>query len=284
MGVSYYAVVVISWGPHLLAGGIHSFLSFSIIVVFHILLVLVIWSYLMVVLRDPGSVPKNWGLEREESIEEGSSSMAVSDSMVHDNMTPTLQSSDDIQRTTPMAVRYCSQCQNGKPPRCHHCSICRRCVLKMDHHCIWVVNCVGAQNYKFFLLFVFYAFLETTMDTVVLLPNFVKFFRHEDHSLSPGKLAVTFLAFVLNLAFALSLLCFVVMHTSLLLSNTTSVEVYEKKKSIPWKYDMGRRKNFEQVFGSKKVYWLLPLYSEEDTKNIPPLHGLDFPIRSESDE
>jgi hypothetical protein len=28
-----------------------------------------------------------------------------------------------------------------------------RCVLKMDHHCVWVVNCDGALNYKYFLLF-----------------------------------------------------------------------------------------------------------------------------------
>jgi len=122
------------------------------------------------------------------------------------------------------------------------------------------------------------------MDCIVLIPSFVNFFKGaKHHSTSPGSLAVTFLAFVLNLAFALSLLCFVIMHASLLSSNTTSVEVYEKKKGLRWKYDLGRKKNFEQVFGTKKALWLLPLYSKEDVENILALHGLDYPISSEAE-
>ncbi|KAB2595871.1 protein S-acyltransferase 12 [Pyrus ussuriensis x Pyrus communis] len=104
-----------------------------------------------------------------------------------------------------------------------------------------------------------------------------------DHSESPGHLAVVFLAFVLNLAFALSLLCFVVMHASLLSSNTPTVEVHEKRGAIRWKYDLGRKKNFEQVFGTKKALWLLPLFSKEDLDNVPALRGLEFPTLLDTD-
>ncbi|XP_059318154.1 probable protein S-acyltransferase 12 isoform X2 [Lycium ferocissimum] len=283
VALSYYAVVVLTWGPHLLDGGFTSFLSFVIIITFHILLVLLMWSYIKVVIQDPGSVPENWKLVSEQNIEEGNS-VALSDYASIENPTPTL-STDQIERRQSQSRGYCSKCHNGKPPRCHHCSVCQRCVLKMDHHCIWVVNCVGARNYKFFLLFVMYTFLTTTLDTLVLLPSFIKFFRQAmNHSLSPGNIAVIFLVFVLNLAFSLSLLCFVIMHASLLSSNTTSVEVYEKKKTVQWKYDLGWKRNFEQVFGANKALWFFPLFSKKDLENIPALHGLEFPTRSDAEE
>ncbi|KAK4268918.1 hypothetical protein QN277_022145 [Acacia crassicarpa] len=277
VAVTYYAVVLVTWGPLLFHGGVSSLLAIAIIVAFHILLIMLTWCYFMVVFNDPGYVPENWRLlSEDESLEAGIPTAFLN------HVAPETSASDRMERR--QETGYCSRCQNGKPPRCHHCSICQRCVLKMDHHCIWVVNCVGARNYKFFLLFLLYTFLETTLDCIALVPSFIRFFGEaKNRSLSPGSFAIVFLASILNLAFALSLLCFVLMHLSLLLSNTTSVEVYEKKKGVRWRYDLGRKKNFEQVFGTKKALWLLPLISKEDLDKIAALRGIEFPTRSEGE-
>nr|GMC84780.1 probable protein S-acyltransferase 14 [Ipomoea batatas] len=214
VGVTYYAVVISNYGPLLAGGGgvIGILISFVVLVLFHCLLVMLLWSYFSVVFTDPGSVPPNW---KPASDEERGDTDPLTASEFGSLPPETAQS----------RIRFCKKCNQLKPARCHHCSVCGRCVLKMDHHCVWVVNCVGALNYKYFLLFLFYTFLETTLVTLSLLPNFLAFFGDGDITGSAGALATTFLAFVLNLAFALSVLGFLIMHISLVSRNTTTIEV-----------------------------------------------------------
>lgn len=68
--------------------------------------------------------------------------------------------------------RYCRKCSQMKPDRSHHCSVCGVCILRMDHHCVFVATCVGFYNHKFFISFVFYAFLGCTFVAIVGLPAF----------------------------------------------------------------------------------------------------------------
>ncbi|URE07829.1 hypothetical protein MUK42_20576 [Musa troglodytarum] len=272
VGVSYYAVVAANYGPVLLnVGGVDSLLALAVLVPFHVLLGLLLWSYFSVVFTDPGRVPSNWKPPADEEIGE----TAPLTSLEFSNHILSLQQLGRLEDTGSQMIRYCRKCNQLKPPRCHHCSVCGRCVLKMDHHCIWVVNCVGALNYKFFLLFLFYTFLETTLVILSLFPHFTAFFKDVEIPATPGKLATTFLTFVLNLAFALSVLGFLIMHITLVARNTTTIEAYEKT-TPKWKYDLGRKKNFEQVFGTDKRYWFIPAYSEEDLRRMPALRGLEY--------
>lgn len=57
------------------------------------------------------------------------------------------------------SYRYCRHCDCIKPPRAHHDSVSGKCVLHMDHYCPWMSNCIGFENYRYFVLFLFYMFI-----------------------------------------------------------------------------------------------------------------------------
>ncbi|GAB2291214.1 Probable protein S-acyltransferase 14 [Dionaea muscipula] len=268
VGVTYYAVVLTNYGPALYDGGLDSLSALVVLILFHALLVMLLWSYFSVVFTDPGGVPPNWRPMIDE--ERGETD-------------PLNGPEFSVMPAEPFhpKIRFCRKCNQLKPSRCHHCSVCGRCVLKMDHHCVWVVNCVGALNYKYFLLFLFYTLLETVLVSISLLRQFIAFFSDGEIPGTPSTLATTFLAFVLNLAFALSVLGFLIMHMSLVAANTTTIEAYEKKTTPKWRYDLGKKKNFQQVFGVDRRYWFIPAYSDEDLRRMPELQGLDYPSKPE---
>jgi palmitoyltransferase ZDHHC4 len=61
-----------------------------------------------------------------------------------------------------MPKTECTTCKFVKPARSKHCNMCGCCVERFDHHCIWINQCVGLNNYKYFLSFlVLHAWLCT---------------------------------------------------------------------------------------------------------------------------
>uniref|UniRef100_A0A0D6R0X1 S-acyltransferase n=1 Tax=Araucaria cunninghamii TaxID=56994 RepID=A0A0D6R0X1_ARACU len=274
VGATYYAVVIVNYGPAIQNGGFETAKALFVLFCFHFLLVMLLWSYFAVVLTDPGGVPPDWTPAIDEECGE-----TVPLTRSYESTVPALNSQSPLTVNGPSKSRFqsCRKCNQLRPPRSHHCSICGRCILKMDHHCIWVINCVGARNYKFFLLFLFYTFLETTLATCALLPQFISFFGKNGSSQISEIYAPTFLGFVLNVAFALSVLGFIIMHISLVASNTTTIEACERKTDSKVSYDLGRKKNFEQVFGKEKFYWFIPVYSYEDANIMHVVQGLEYP-------
>ena len=150
---------------------------------------LILWAYFATVSADPGRVPPGWHPFADEQ-----QARLELDRMADSNYY--------FDRRDPRRPRFCKRCQAWKPERSHHCSVSGRCILKvracmvkllphclkhliplslhpfqMDHYCIWVVNCVGLLNYKFFLLFLFYALIGALSCFFLLLGSMIDFMQ-----------------------------------------------------------------------------------------------------------
>ncbi|KAK6454293.1 zinc finger family protein [Scheffersomyces xylosifermentans] len=111
---------------------------------FQVYLTMVWVSYVLAIVTEPGSPPKNFEPNQGEW------------------------------------RRWCKKCNNYKPERTHHCKTCNKCVLKMDHHCPWTYNCVGHGNMPHFIRFLGWVIFATGIVLVELSKRVIQYYNDSD--------------------------------------------------------------------------------------------------------
>jgi len=204
-----------------------------IMFVYHALFFNLMTVFYQCIRTDPGVVPPNWGFYM----------------------------GDETKRR-----RYCKMCNVWKPDRTHHCSICNRCILNMDHHCPWINNCVGFYNRKFFMQLLLYAYscliIIISSSIFDLYARFEKLTK-EWSSLTNWYVASSVcvvMAYMMCLLLIFTLTNFIKFHLKLVLENYTTIENLEREEGAKSKFDIGRSRNWEQVFGPNPYLWWYPAH------------------------
>ncbi|KAG0060662.1 hypothetical protein BGZ90_003935 [Linnemannia elongata] len=298
IGIGYY-VYVVTLCVRLLRDD-RVALGAILMVLYHITFFVMLWAYAMVVLTDPGRVtpelqPTPQLYVQQLQPQEQQQQPALSQDQEHGQAAeqelahPQTKSAGSVSSLGSVGVLipgaqnnragyihvtedpsaqshplWCSKCQHIKPERAHHCRVCKRCVLKMDHHCPWVLNCVGQDNYKFFVLFVFYTSVHCIFILASLIPLYL---RLPDDTYAHQAQVV---GMVIAGVFGFALVVFTITHVRLILVNRTTIEDHStphEEGMLPclrkgWAksegeinqgnerlYDMGYRQNWEQCMG-----------------------------------
>ena len=268
--VNYFPYVV--WTPHT------CLLDYARLVVFHLLLLLLLASYMQTVFTDPGTVPSEWHAA--------------------------------VARDPLLAAqhRLCSKSKLYRPLRSHYCSVTRRVVLNMDHFCPWVVNTVGFYNRKYFVQFLFYTFftcgwvlltslhhlplIAVLKGSPIILPSVRKL------GWSGRQVMLLILVQMIDLALVLMLSCFATFHLRMVLKNEASLAPLVQFVTIPFSpfitatippqfhaqttiegpspiYNLGTSRNCWQVCGRKPLYWFLPVWGDG-----PDGDGVHWPVHA----
>merc|ERR1712072_1558288 len=246
------------------------------LVVHHILVFFLLWSFAMSIMVDPGRVPEWYA--RLEMERQGMHVPGKYLSIPEADVEKLKESLDEmgagnVEKKLDGSGRWCRKCVRVKPDRCHHCRVCQRCVLKMDHHCPWINNCVGHYNYKYFYLFILYALLILFWVSASSFFNFLRSVASPDVLDWGSDSFCIVCCWLYCTLFGVALGGFVTFHTMLLCQNYTTIELVEKKGSPargktylhPW--DLGVKKNIQECLGKNVWLWLIPVRAGLGSKN-----------------
>ncbi|KAI3409963.1 hypothetical protein GPALN_006333 [Globodera pallida] len=75
---------------------------------------------------------------------------------------------NDVVDGAVQQTKYCNECKI-------HCPLCNICVLRKDHHCFLLGGCAGLANQRYFIVFLFWAFVGAIYGTTF---NFAYLDKH----------------------------------------------------------------------------------------------------------
>ncbi|XP_054840796.1 probable palmitoyltransferase ZDHHC24 [Eublepharis macularius] len=187
---------------------------------------------------------------------------------------------------------YCYSCQTHVPPRCTHCFSCNVCVLRRDHHCTLLGQCLGYQNYRYFLCLLLHG-AAALLFGCLLNASVVMSLQQEGSPVQTvlllvmpwlmlliGQVSVTtfIYAFVTDVCMVGFLFCtgFLLFHSLLTLRGQTTKEWFEGNRQ----YDLGWQSNLQDVLGEQ---WYLVWLSPFITSPLPG-DGITFQTRKPRSE
>ena len=199
---------------------------------------------------------------------------------------------NDQQQFPSVDPTPCKKCNITRPARCHHCKACSRCVLEYDHHCVWLNNCIGYNNYRYFFCTLLFLVVGCWYGSALLFWPFVEplkaqIYKHGIKSLyqsEDGIMGVPPLWVVVRQAFTtgleeqlvvrlvypllfsvgISLSIFLGYHIRLVCIARTHLErKIAAEKGATWEsswnpFDQGSVKNIKAVLGPSLLHLLLP--------------------------
>ncbi|XP_028566019.2 putative palmitoyltransferase ZDHHC24 [Podarcis muralis] len=166
---------------------------------------------------------------------------------------------------------YCYSCQSHVPPRCSHCFSCNVCILRRDHHCTLLGQCLGYQNYRYFLCLLLHGSVALLYGCVINADVVLSLLQEGTSvqamlllllpwlMLLMGQVNITIFifAFVTDVCIVGFLFCtgFLLFHSLLALRGQTTNEWFEGDRQ----YDLGWKDNLREVLGDQgHLVWFMP--------------------------